>query len=67
MHDVTQKKERHMRNSEQMSEFETYLNERQRMTTASLSAIEKAGPGQRDGAHKRQQTLTELTPSCGVA
>jgi hypothetical protein len=52
---------------EQMSEFETYLNERQRMTTASLSAIEKAGPGQRDGAHKRQQTLTELTPSCGVA
>ena len=26
-----------------MSEFKTYLNERQRMTTATLSAIEKAG------------------------
>jgi len=34
---------RNMRKSEQVSEFETYLNERQRMTTASISAIEKAG------------------------
>jgi len=32
-----------MRKSEQMSEFKTYGNERQRMTTATLSAIEKAG------------------------
>ena len=36
-------KERHMRKSEQISDFKTYLNERQRMTTATLSEIEKAG------------------------
>jgi hypothetical protein len=36
LHDVTPE-EPHM------SEFKTYLNERQRMTTATLSAIEKAG------------------------
>jgi hypothetical protein len=62
-----------MRNSKQMSEFETYLNERQRMTTASLAAIDLTNydatvePGQTDGARKRQQTLAGLTPSCGVA
>ena len=32
-----------MRKSEQISDFKTYLNERQRMTTATLSEIEKAG------------------------
>ncbi len=32
-----------MRKSEQISEFKTYLNDRQRMTTATLSEIEKAG------------------------
>jgi hypothetical protein len=42
MHDVTLE-ERHMRKSEQISEFKTYLNERQRMTTATLSEIEQTG------------------------
>ena len=32
-----------MHKSERMSEFKTYLNERQHMKTATLSAIEKAG------------------------
>jgi hypothetical protein len=32
-----------MHKSDQMSEFKTYLNERQHMTTATLSTIEKAG------------------------
>src|SRR5262245_2463434 len=32
-----------MHKSEQMSEFKTYLNERQHMTTATLSTTEKAG------------------------
>ncbi len=35
--------ERRMRKSEQISDFKNYLNERQRMTTATLSKIEKAG------------------------
>jgi hypothetical protein len=43
MQDITQRKARNMRKCQQMSEFETYLNERRRMTTDSLSAIEKAG------------------------
>jgi DNA-binding transcriptional regulator YbjK len=42
LHDVTLE-ERRMRKSEQISDFKTYLNERQRMTTATLSEIEKAG------------------------
>ena len=42
LHDVTIE-ECHMRKSEQISEFKTYLNDRQRMTTATLSEIEKAG------------------------
>jgi uncharacterized protein YjaG (DUF416 family) len=33
----------HMHKSGQISEFKSYLNERQRMTTATLSAIERAG------------------------
>ena len=32
-----------MRKGEQMSDYKSYLNERQRMTTATLSEIEKAG------------------------
>jgi len=32
-----------MHKSAQISEFKSYLNERQRMTTATLSAIERAG------------------------
>ena len=32
-----------MRKSEQVSEFETYLKERQRRTRTALTAIEKAG------------------------
>jgi hypothetical protein len=42
LHGVTLE-ERQVHKSEQMSEFKTDLNERQRMTTATLSAIEKAG------------------------
>jgi hypothetical protein len=32
-----------MQKSEQICDFKSYLTERQRMTTATLSAIEKAG------------------------
>jgi len=41
LHDVTL--EEYMHKSGQISEFKSYLNERQRMTTATLSAIERAG------------------------
>src|SRR5262249_17943183 len=35
--------EGHMHKSEQTCDFKSYLTERERMTTATLSAIEKAG------------------------
>ena len=41
LHDVTL--EEYMHKSGQISEFKSYLNDRQRMTTATLSAIERAG------------------------
>jgi hypothetical protein len=48
-----------MHNSEQTSEFESAIDLTNYDATVEL--------GQTDGARKRQQTLTELTPSCGVA
>jgi uncharacterized protein YjaG (DUF416 family) len=41
LHEVTL--EEYMHKSGQISEFKSYLNDRQRMTTATLSAIERAG------------------------